>query len=342
MEDKPGIYDKNGHYYPPGSRMPERRRFGGGFKVMVIAVIVLVAISGPIVLFFTFNNPNLMINAELVDTYSVEQNTNASQLDFNIVNLSGDIEIETDSSLDYDVEIETMVYSTDEHSMHYQMFEWDVSEIGNTFVMEFIYNENTNFDDEQLVFDHQILINSRFNISNLNIESTTGEIDVDIASTPEVSQLYLETTTGSADFRYTDGIIYGDSLMTTTTGSVNLNLNSLKIYGDILVDVTTSGVDFEFYDLEFMQDTRIDVDVTTGGIEFDWSQLTNMTYTLDIFLDTTTGSIDGQMEIRSDISLNFDADVTTGSVDVPNDTTGSTGTMNFYCESTTGSIEITQ
>jgi hypothetical protein len=340
MEDKPGVFDKDGRYYPPGSQMHDRKGFGKPFKFLAIATVIALFVSVPFILFFTFTNPNLIIDPVYVDTYFVEADTNATDLDINIISISGDVEVETDNSLDHDIEIETRVYSTDENSMHYMMYEWDISQTGDIYAMEFLYTDYSAFDDGRLVFDHQILINPKFNLSRLNIDATTGDIDIGLASNPEVNLLNLETTTGSVDFKYVDGIMNSDILITTTTGGVNLVLNSLEIYGDILVDVTTSGADFYFTDLLFMQDTRIDVDVTTGSIDFEWSQLTSLNHTLDIFLDTTTGSINGELEIRSDISLNFDADVTTGGTDVPNDRTGSAGTMNFFLESTTGSIDI--
>lgn len=340
MEDKPGVFDKDGRYYPPGSQMHGSKGFGKPFKFLAIATVIALFVSVPFILFIAFNNPNLIVDPVHVDTYYVEADTNATHLEFNIISITGDVEIETDASLDFDIEIETKVYSTDENSVHYQTFKWDVSQTSDIYSMEFIYDENISFDDPRLIFDHHILINPKFNLSRLNIEATTGDVDISLASIPEVDLLNLETTTGSVDFKYVDGLIKGETLITTTTGGVNLVLNSLQIYGDILVDVTTSGADFDFEDLEFMQDTRIDIDVTTGSIDFQWSQLTSLNHTLDIFLDTTTGSINGDLEVRSDISIVFDADATTGSTDVPNDRTGSTGTMNFLLESTTGSINI--
>ena len=66
-----------------------------------------------------------------------------------------------------------------------------------------------------------------------------------------------------------------------------------------------------------------------------------MDHNIDMYLEAVTGSIDGQLDIWSNISLNFEVDTVTGVVDVPHDRTGTSGTINIHCDIATGSIDIT-
>lgn len=172
---------------------------------------------------------------------------------------------------------------------------------------------------------------------------TTGSAEV-ILEQPnrEIEIVSMITTTGDVRLGLTDNTtVTGDLLFEATTGSISLHLidDSTFDVGTFSVICTTGSVYIDMVDVIFTSDIDLYVDITTGNFNLDWMQDSIIT-NHEFHIHGTTGDITIDLTFNNDIGTTFTPSITTGSVDVPSDSTsqGGMGQIDFYLAVTTGMI----
>ena len=152
-------------------------------------------------------------------------------------------------------------------------------------------------------------------LGKLDISCTTG--DVIVPSAYSFSALNIHLTTGDA---YIASDTIGQLKIKCTTGDIKLD--TVKC-GSLIIELTTGDVNM----IRTMCVGKMNITETTGNVKLDKCDAS------EINIKTTTGSITGS--ITSDKT--FAASSTTGSVNVPRNTSGGLCSL----KTTTGNINIT-
>ena len=153
-----------------------------------------------------------------------------------------------------------------------------------------------------------LLSKSGITINFLNLESTTGEINVQLPESSIVGgNVSLRAVTGGVDLTWHNVIVTNNIFVTTrtTTGGISVDVTQDdRLQGDVAVntEATTGGIDFAI-DMRGNIGSKIQSSVTTGSISVarqirfsgDKSPLQSenypATYNFNVTLKTTTGGI---------------------------------------------------
>jgi len=128
-----------------------------------------------------------------------------------------------------------------------------------------------------------------------SIESNTGTIMLNADQEATFQSLILQTNTGSIEANITQAVtISGDFSLHTTTGSVHLTWDNPRVAANIPVDVTT----------------------TTGSVYVNLTQNRRLEGNVTLNAETTTGSVNLEMNIQGDVGARISASTTMGGVNV--------------------------
>lgn len=167
----------------------------------------------------------------------------------------------------------------------------------------------------------QITMNAStcMNFEELNLETTTGNIDADLRQDITVAgNISIKTTTGNVQFRMDKANVSGNVQVSlqSTTGSVNVDLReNLKLSGNVTVNArtTTGGVNLSML-IDDGVGARIESQTVIGGINVDVQKFSGNQTSLQsdnypagsnflVDLRTTTGGININAAYRTSTVL---------------------------------------
>ncbi len=168
-------------------------------------------------------------------------------------------------------------------------------------------------------------VNNYLDLEYFNITATTGSVYIEFHQNTVLnsSNFLVDITTGSIDVTLADGVL--------------LNVSTFSII------VTTGSVDFVWNEVLFKEGLNFDIITTTGSVDMYWTQVSLLTNHIFTII-TETGYINLILYLDNDIGTLFTSFVTTGTIDIPDDTIsqGGMGQLSFILEATTGSIYATR
>ena len=147
-------------------------------------------------------------------------------------------------------------------------------------------------------------------IFDIDVGATTGDIDMIVPEHVKIDTLDLEVTTGSIDLMANNNNFTNNLKVLATTGDIKMDLDNSIIGADISLEVTTGSIDFTANNNDITNNLK--VKATTGDIEL---KLDNSIIGTDISLQTTTGSIDFFAK-KTNITTDFKAVATTGDLNL--------------------------
>jgi hypothetical protein len=132
----------------------------------------------------------------------------------------------------------------------------------------------------------------------------------------------IETTTGGIEVNTESGVALSNLNLTATTGGVDVNLaQGVTLRGNTTVQVTTGGIDFKWQNININKNIGVTLTTTTGGIDVAATQVTPLNGNVTMKGRCTTGGIDYNLVIQGSTGATIQAGTTTGGVNVE----GSTG-----------------
>lgn len=176
-------------------------------------------------------------------------------------------------------------------------------------------------------------------IYDLNTQTSTGSISMDIPNNSILNNTILSTSTGSLSLKaakettflgnvdiststgsvvlYANQINFTQNLRTSTsTGSIYLNFSKSFVGKNLLGKVSTGSIKFNSYNMKYSNDYIWDLETSTGGIDVNIIQNTEISANRTGTLKTSTGSIDVYYRDNSaNVGAQFTGSTSTGSVD---------------------------
>ena len=176
-------------------------------------------------------------------------------------------------------------------------------------------------------------------IYDLNTQTSTGSISMDIPNNSILNNTKLSTSTGSISLNAAkDTTFQGNVEISTSTGSValfakevnftrslgaftstgslSLNFSKCFIGKNLVGTVSTGSIFFNSYNMKYSDDYIWGLRTSTGSIDVNIIQYTEITANVNGSIQTSTGSIDVYYKDNSvSIGAKFTGSTSTGSVD---------------------------
>lgn len=185
-------------------------------------------------------------------------------------------------------------------------------------------------------------------IEKLFLSSSTGSIKVDSksATNTTISDLSLTTTTGVIIFDFSSGktTTISNLDMTCSTGNINVNFGENVTINATKISFSTSSgsISIAYENLKVYDDLELVVQTSTGSIDFSIKQtiILPWDYLIEFKVETSTGSIQLDMDIDQNLGVELKATTSTGGITIPG---GSNHfkTTNFELKENQYSFELT-
>jgi hypothetical protein len=196
---------------------------------------------------------------------------------------------------------------------------YDINAITTTGSINSVFPDNISIDNLELettTGSIDVIANNFNIINNLNAKVTTGDVDLNFTNSQIGGNVSLDTTTGSLKLYANHVNFTGNLKAITTTGGLLLNFTNCLLGGDLRGKVTTGKLTLRTYNMIYTQDCNWNLDSTTGNVNIFIYQYSNMTSSVIGTTDTSTGNIKVEYEdLSSDIGAFFTASVDTGDID---------------------------
>ncbi|MFX1285511.1 MAG: hypothetical protein ACFFB5_17870 [Promethearchaeota archaeon] len=262
----------------------------GGFAIIVIvgfaAIVFLVGV-------LPFAYDRIVDKYDYIGkkTFSIDSFTNKSNLELEIDNSVGAVNIEI-LNMSNLIEAQILVYAQEGHSLQ-DANTFEIHQYDDLNYISFDSSSRSSWENPYY-YDLEITISSLVTTA-LDIDVSTGAIGVE-ASESNISLLSLKTRTGSITSEFYN-VFFGTShnlTMQTSTGSIQASFNNIDYASDKvewILDTSTGSIDFDILQEMVFNDTQV-----------------------NYLVDTSTGSINFRHSLHPAIGLLYHANVSTGAI----------------------------
>jgi len=195
----------------------------------------------------------------------------------------------------------------------------------------------------------------KLNLKDVQLQVSTGNIQFysGTAIGTSMEDVRLQSSTGNVDFDFVNAIntTMTDFWSYCTTGELSFFFGERTIIDDptATIQATTGDIEIQIDEMIYIHNFTWDVEVSTGKINmYIGHEIVSPDITVDFNIEATTGRIDIESMIDTDIGMRIHASATTGSIDIPGSGTfyESAGYDSaemkfiFYLSTTTGNIDM--
>jgi len=209
------------------------------------------------------------------------------------------------------------------------------STVGNVLTISVFVDQSRIEDSFEMVdLEFNLGISSNFNLVNIEGEFNAVSFNMDL-----------------------EAMTLGNVSLYSDVGSYNVALENCYFLGDLSLETDVGSIELDWEDSIFLNNGLVDLSTSVGSIAVDWTQRVSLNSSVDIYLQTDTGSIKFDSLVSYD-SAKYDNlwDVDTGDADLDYENGESVGndhyqTIDFdsllipaiFLEASTslGSIDIT-
>lgn len=271
----------------------------------IAIVLIFIIISAAVLITFAFS-PILSRDLDVKESRDVDYQTDVNTILLDFTTDIGQVNVLyedlPDKLLTFDLSIEGKVRTG--------LFTADVYEL--TF-------EST-VTDNILTVDSEFDIRTRITYVNLNV---TCNICIDPVMN---ASIFVKSSTGGIMMETETGVTLNTISLETTTGGVKANfVEEVEVSGDISIIATTGSVELNWENVNVTKDATIDIGSSTGSIYVDVVQDVILPKNVTFQIETTTGGIDFNVDIRENVGTKITSSVVTGNVEI-NQQIGFSGT----------------
>jgi hypothetical protein len=271
----------------------------------IAIILIIIIISAAVLITFAFS-PILSRDLDVKESRDVDYQTGVNTILLDFTTDIGQVNVLFEDlpdkalalNLSMEGKVRTGLFSTDIYEL---TFEPTVSD--NILTVESEFDIRTQITYVNLNVTCNIRIDPVMNAS-IVVKSSTGGIMMETEAGVTLNMISLETTTGGVKANFVEEVeASGDISITATTGSVEMNWENVIATKDASIDIMSS----------------------TGSIYVDIVQDVMLPKNVTFQIETTTGGIDFNVDIRENVGTKITSSVVTGNVEI-NQQIGFSGT----------------